>query len=72
MQHRFVICDDARIGFGSVDFTRAAVGGMSKNRAENFNLFVGVPGLVKKYATEFERLRAAAAPYVPPKPESKL
>lgn len=71
MQHRFVICDEARIGFGSVDFTKAAIGGMSKNRAENFNLFVGVPELVKKYAMEFERLRSASTAYVPPTTERK-
>jgi phosphatidylserine/phosphatidylglycerophosphate/cardiolipin synthase-like enzyme len=66
MHHKFVICDEDRVGFGSANFTKAAMNGRRggdalKSNAENFNLFVGVPGLVKQYATEFERLTAESS-----------
>jgi phosphatidylserine/phosphatidylglycerophosphate/cardiolipin synthase-like enzyme len=63
MHHKFLICDEERVGFGSANFTQAAMkkgGDPRKTNAENFNLFVGVPGLVKQYSNEFERLAAEA------------
>lgn len=64
MHHKFVICDEDRVGFGSANFTKAAMkagGDPAKSNAENFNLFVGVPALVKQYASEFERLAAESS-----------
>jgi phosphatidylserine/phosphatidylglycerophosphate/cardiolipin synthase-like enzyme len=62
MHHKFVVCDDDRVGFGSANFTKAAMAGRkadpARSNAENFNLFVGVPALAKQYADEFERLTA--------------
>lgn len=62
MHHKFVVCDDDRVGFGSANFTKAAMSGRkadpAKSNAENFNLFVGEPALTKLYADEFERLAA--------------
>lgn len=62
MHHKLILCDEDRVGFGSANFTKAAMsgskGGGGKSNAENFNLFVGVPGLAKQYAAEFERLTA--------------
>ena len=59
MHHKFIVCDEDRVGFGSANFTQAAMKsgrGPDKSNAENFNLFVRVPGLTKEYANEFERL----------------
>lgn len=64
MHHKFVICDEDRVGFGSANFTKAAMkrgGNPAKSNAENFNLFFGVPALVKQYADEFERLAAESS-----------
>lgn len=63
MHHKFVVCDEDRVGFGSANFTKAGMHGRNgtKSNAENFNLFVGVPALAKQYADEFERLAAGSA-----------
>ena len=65
MHHKFVVCGVDSVGFGSANFTKAAMGGRSadplKSNAENFNLFVGVPALAQLYAAEFEGLVAESA-----------
>jgi len=65
MHHKFIVGDDERVGFGSANFTKAAMNGRKgdprKSNAENFNLFVGVPALNKQYAAEFERLVAESS-----------
>lgn len=64
MHHKFVIVDEDRVGLGSANFTRAAMGNHrepSRSNAENFNLFVGAPQLARVYATAFEQLVAESS-----------
>src|SRR6266540_1371855 len=50
MHHKFLLVDD-KVGFGSMNFTKAA----DLRNAENFNIFHNAPGLVPVYRNEFLR-----------------
>jgi phosphatidylserine/phosphatidylglycerophosphate/cardiolipin synthase-like enzyme len=66
MHHKFMVIDEDRVGFGSMNFTKAG----TKDNAENFNLFRRWPKLTEAYAQEFQRLERESEKYQPPAPDA--